>query len=550
MNKQEGNNKSNFVLQGMILASASIIVRLIGLFYRIPLTNILGNDGNAFYSNAFEIYNIALLLSSYSVPLAVSKLVSIRMERKQTENAYRVFKVALIFTGTIGFIVASFTYIFAPFISNTIMKMPMSVYALKVLAPCLFIVAILGVIRGFFQGMGTTVPTAFSQIIEQIINAVVSIVAATYLFHVGKELNEANVESLIPSAYGAAGGTLGTVSGALAALIFMTLIFFSYRKVLKKRILREKGRSREGYSDIFKILIITILPVIFSAGIANLNSIVGQAIYNNIMVYKGYSEAEYANLWGIFSGKYRVILNIPMGVSSALAAAFIPTITAAAISKNNKLIKQKIALAVKFNMIIVVPCFVAFLLYANEILFLLFNDDTIIASNILRIGCLSLIFVCLSTITTAVLQGFNKMMIPVMNGIKALVAHIISVLVMLYFFNLNIYAVVLADVLFALILCYLNLNAVGRITKYKIHLGEAFILPLIASLSMGIVSYAGFLVFGLFLPRKITFVFSIVIALVTYGISLLKFQIVEERDLLGIPGGTRIVRILDNIGLL
>lgn len=549
--ENKGNRKeSNFVLQGMILASASILVRIIGLVYRIPLTNILGNDGNAFYSNAFEVYNIALLLSSYSVPLAVSKLVSIRMKRRETENAYRVFKASLWFTGSIGFVVALFVFFGAEFLATSVMKMPMSTYALRVLAPCLFIVSILGVVRGFFQGLGTTLPTAMSQIFEQIINAVVSVVAASYLFHVGRELSDPVTQPLVPAAYGAAGGTLGTVSGALTALIFMLVIFHAYRKILLKQISREKGRREESYSEILSVLIITILPVMLSSGISNVNTIIDQGIYNNIMVAKGFTEAEYADLWGIFSGKYKVLMNVPLGVSSALAAAFIPSITTAVIGNNKKEIRKKISLAVKFSMLIAVPCFIAFLLYANDILYLLFSDDTVVASNILRIGSIGLMFICLSTITSAVLQGFNRMMIPVKNAAKALIVHVTCLSIMLYFFNWNIYAVVVADVIFAVTLCFLNVTAVGRITRYRIHLGEAVIMPLFASLSMGVVSYAGYLVFGLFLPRKLAFTLTIVLALITYVMSLFKFQIVEERDLLNVPGGAKIIRILDNIGFL
>jgi len=149
-----GQKKNNsFLIQGVILAAAGIVTRLIGIAYRIPLNNILGDEGQGFYGCAFSIYNIALLLTSYSLPLAVSKLVSARISKKQYRNAMRIFKGALSFAIVVGLIVSVLIFLGADFIATDIMKLELSAYALRVLAPGLFIVAVMGVVRGFFQGM-------------------------------------------------------------------------------------------------------------------------------------------------------------------------------------------------------------------------------------------------------------------------------------------------------------------------------------------------------------------------------------------------------------
>ena len=205
--KKKGNS---FLIQGMILAAAGIISRLIGLAYRIPVNNILGDEGQGFYGCAFSIYNIALLLTSYSLPLAVSKLVSARVAGKQYKNAARIFKSALMFALVVGTMVAGVIFFLSDFIAGTIMKLELSAYALRVLAPGLLIVAVMGVLRGYFQGMGTMLPTAASQIIEQIVNAIVSIIGASYLVEMGKKAAESKTVPSLPAAYGAAGGTLGT----------------------------------------------------------------------------------------------------------------------------------------------------------------------------------------------------------------------------------------------------------------------------------------------------------------------------------------------------
>ncbi len=218
--------KDDFLMQGAILAVAMFLTKIIGVVYRIPLTNILGDEGNGFYGYAFEVYAMALMLSTFSLPVAVSKLVSARLAMHQKRNAFRVFLGALVFSIVVGLIISLLIFFGAGAISTHMMESPLSVYALRVLAVGLFIVAVLGVLRGYFQGLGTMVPTAISQIIEQIVNAIVSIAGAKVLFDVGIAAGKKSGEELLGPAYGAAGGTLGTVVGAFAALLFLLFAIF------------------------------------------------------------------------------------------------------------------------------------------------------------------------------------------------------------------------------------------------------------------------------------------------------------------------------------
>ena len=241
------SNNSSFLVQGSILAIASIVSRIIGLLYRSPLTAILGDLGNDYYSTAFEIYSLLLLISSMSLPLAVSKMVSARVSQGRVRDAYRVFKAALGFAVCSGLAAGLVVFFFADYFA-AFLKTPFCVFALRVLAPTLFIVAILGVIRGFFQGLGTMMPSAISQIVEQIINAIVSVVAAYYLFRYGAKIGAVlgNTKEY-SAAYGAAGGTLGTGAGALAGLLFVLFVFTVYKRVFNRKLRRDRGTSKESY---------------------------------------------------------------------------------------------------------------------------------------------------------------------------------------------------------------------------------------------------------------------------------------------------------------
>ena len=205
--------------RGSILAAAGILVRIIGMLYRMPLNDIIGKQGNGYYTSAYNVYNILLILSSYSMPVAVSKMISSRLARGEYHNCRRILKAGLVYATAAGGIAAAVLWFGADLFAELI-KTPMSRYALKTLAPTIWIMAYLGVLRGYFQGMGTMVPTALSQILEQIVNAVVSVVAAGLLFQRGLAMNAASGAEDYSYALGAAGGTIGTGAGALTALLF------------------------------------------------------------------------------------------------------------------------------------------------------------------------------------------------------------------------------------------------------------------------------------------------------------------------------------------
>ena len=185
-----GKKAANFVIQGSILAIAGIVVRLIGMLYRIPLINIIGKKGNGYYTSSYGVYNILLILSSYSMPVAVSKMVATRIAREEHQNSRRILRAALVYATVIGGVAAAVLWFGAETFAQLI-KTPFSMYALKTLAPTIWIMAYLGVLRGYFQGTGSMVPTAISQILEQIVNAIVSVGAAALLFRIGTSMNQA-----------------------------------------------------------------------------------------------------------------------------------------------------------------------------------------------------------------------------------------------------------------------------------------------------------------------------------------------------------------------
>ncbi|MEF9945104.1 MAG: polysaccharide biosynthesis protein [Lachnospiraceae bacterium] len=549
MGKQKKSN-SSFLIQGMILAAAGMITRIIGIAYRIPVNNILGDVGQGFYGYAFQIYSIALILTSYSLPLAVSKLVSARVAKGEYKNARRILNGAIFFAVIVGVVVGVLIFFGGDFMATHLLRSPLSVYALKVLAPCLFIVALLGVLRGYFQGLGTMLPTAASQILEQIINAVFSIVGASYLLQAGKKVAETKGNKLIGPAYGAAGGTFGTLMGAVFALLFLVFVFYAYQRVMKRQMARDRTRYNESYSDIFRILLITIAPVILSTAIYNVSEFFDSIMFSQIMAAQGHTVKEYTGLWGMFNGKYNTLINIPLAMANALGASIIPSLTAAVTEGNRKQAHAKIHMAIRFAMIIAIPSCVGFLVLAKPILSMLYSGNIEIPAMMLRIGAVTVVFYCLSTVTNAVLQGVNKMTVPVKNAAISLVIHLLSLFLMLVVFKWGIYAVVVSNIVFSLSMCILNARALKNAESYIQETVKTFAIPIIAAAIMGITAAAVQLLLDLFVGGIFATLVTILVAVSVYGISLLKLGGLSEKEILAFPKGTVFLLLFQKLHLL
>ena len=545
------NSSTNFLVQGSILAIASIISRIVGLLYRIPLTAIIGKTGNNYYGTAFEIYSIILIISSYSLPLAVSKLVATRMELGQVKNTMRVLKGALLFAIISG---GSFMLIvfFGADIFTNILKTPLASIALRVLAPVILIVAILGVFRGFFQGLHTMMPSAVSQIIEQIVNAIVSIVAAYYLFDYGFRIGGVLGNSdEYGAAYGAAGGTFGTAMGALIALLFVLFIYAVFYKRFKRKIIRDHKPNKESYRTIFKILIMTIIPVLLSTTLYNISSILDQGIFKNIVTLQGYDTKQISEWWGVYTGQYKVLINVPISIASALAASSVPTLTAAYQRQDKRQVRSQIHSATRFIMIIAFPCTIGIAVLGSPIMMFLFSDGDPISGKMLTYGAIAILFYSLSTLSNGLLQGIDKLRIPVRNAAIALVLQVIFLIAALEIFDMNIFAMVYANAFYAFCMCVLNHLAVVKYSGVRQNIMTTYILPLTASAIMGVFVFLSYQACHFIThSNAISCVVGIVVGVVVYFVVMLLIKGITKKELLRFPKGEVLVKIAKAMHLL
>lgn len=549
---KKSSSKTNFLAQGTILVIASFVAKAIGMIYRIPLTHILGDDGNGYYSTANEIYTIILMISSFSLPLAVSRLVAEREYAGEVKNSYRVLICSLRFAAVTGGILSILTFLLGGVITKYVMGVELASYALRVLAPAIFLFALTGVLRGFFQGHGTMAPTAVSQIIEQIINAIVSVAGAYVMLQYGLKLGEKKGDAELGTALAAAGGTFGTVASVGVALLFMIVIYLGYRNGFKRRMKKDKTRRRESDRAIYRAITYTILPIVLSTLVYNISTIIDQGVFNHILAGMGFTQKQYATVWGIYSGKFRVLMNVPLSIASCLAPSVVPALTEAMANNDLREAGLRTRDTIRYTMVFTIPCAVGMAALARPIMMMLYgnNDSLALAAGIMQSGALLTVLLALSTLTTGILQGLGEMQAPLVHAATAVAIHLGFLVLFVVKFKWNIYGVVYANIIFGLIICLLNARSIRKKLHYRQEIKKTFLVPVIAAGVMGIAAYLVHRVFNLFAGNTISTILAVCVGAVVYGICLVKLGGILEREIRRLPKGDLLADLLIRLNIL
>nr|WP_308742305.1 polysaccharide biosynthesis protein [uncultured Anaerocolumna sp.] len=536
--------KDSFIKQAGILAMAGIICRIIGILYRSPLTGIIGDEGNGYYSVAYNIYTIILLVSSYSIPSAISKVIAQKLAMKEYRNAQRIFYCSIIYVVVVGGLASLFTYFGAG-----ILVQSNSIGVLKVFAPTIFISGLLGVLRGYFQAHRTMVPTSISQIIEQIMNAVISILAAYLLMQ-----TVADSDSTTIAIYGATGSAIGTGTGVLIAFIFMLLVYLVNRKIIHKRLETDTHSTVAPYSEIIMSLLLTVTPFILSTFIYNSTTSLNQTIYSKILInLKGMDEVSVTTQYGIFAGKSVVIANIPIAIASAISSAVIPSIAGSYIQGDLTDTNRKVDKATKTTMIIAIPAAVGLAALSIPIVRLLFpqKESMYQAAGLLCVLSITVIFYSLSTLSNAVLQGIGKVNMPVINAFVSLLIQTAFLVIILLTTNMNLYGLAVASIIYSLLMCIFNGISIRKSLGYKQNMRKCYFIPLLSSLIMGAV--AGLIYMGLYTLIKsnaISLFVAIFFGAILYFILMIKLRGITKNEIEGLPKGALIIRVFKKLRIL
>jgi stage V sporulation protein B len=267
------------------------------------------------------------------------------------------------------------------------------------------------------------------------------------------------------------------------------------------------------------------------------------------MIFKGLEDIK-TFYWGVFSGKYRVLINIPIALASAMSASTIPTLVNHIENKNYTQVKSKIQNVIRVTMIIAIPCAVGLGVLAKPIIDMLFSGEIDMAAKMLHLGAITIVFYSFSTLTNGILQGINHMRIPVRNSFISLFVEMIFLYMILKYTNIGIFGVVFANILFSSLMCVLNLLAIRKYLHYKQELFKTFVIPIISSIIMGILVFIIYKVFSLFTGNILITVVGVVVGVGTYFFLMIFFKGIGIRELQIMPFGNRAISVLKKMHLL
>ncbi len=510
------------------------------------MVDIIGDEGFGYYDSAYAAYSIILLISSYSIPSAVSKVIAQKLALREYRNAHRIFRCAFVYVLVVGGIASLFVF----FGAGLLVEMESAILPLRVLAPTIFLSGILGVFRGYFQAHKTMVQTSVSQILEQLANAGVSIGMAYVMVQAvaGKDLST-------QASYGAAGGTIGTGAGVLIALLFMLWTYAINRKMILGRVERDTHRDEESYREIFKMILLVVTPFILSTGIYNVNNFLDKTIYQKLMMLvMDLKESVVAtDLSAIAKGTK--ISNIPIALASAMATALIPSISSDAEKGDRKSVRAKVAKSMKVTMFVSIPAAVGIAVLAKPIMQVIFNqpESLDVASNLLAVTSFSIIFYGMSTLTQAVLQSIGKMATPIIHAAVALILHAAAMAVMLLYLDnaYRMYYYVAATVLYSVIVSVLNAVSLRKYLKYKQEIDKTFVRPAFASVIMGAVAFGVYHGIYYFLPINLAALgIAVAVAMFVYFVLVIALHGVTEDELRSMPKGHLLVKAGKKMRLL
>lgn len=540
------------MVQAGILAMASMIVRVIGLLYRAPLTAIIGDEGNGYYGTAYNIYTIILMVSSYSMPSAISKLMAQKLAVGEYRNANRVFRCALTYGVLVGLVGSGLLFFGARFLVPDV-----AVCVLQVFAPTVFLFGILGSMRGYFQARGSMVQTSVSQILEQLANAVVSIAAAWLLMQTA-----VGAEPTRRAQLGAMGSALGTGAGVLIALLFMVFCFRRSKEGRKAEILSDATGKEEKYRIFLRDTVLVITPFMLSGVIMNLTTSLNQTIYMRMLIdLKGAGEIATTTLYGIFSNKAVVISNIPISIATAVSSAIIPGISAAYARRDETGARRQVGNAIRITSIIAIPSAVGLAVLARPITMLMFPqmESLELASSLLSLLAVTVIFYSISTITNAALQSIGRMNLPLVSAGIALVVQTAVLVLLLRFTDLDVRALVLVSILYSVMIFAVNQYYLRRFLGIRQDVRRDYLQPLVCAALMGAAAKAVYYLVSMAaepvenLPKGFYFrnlaatAAALLAAVLVYGYTMVRSGTVRRKDLLSMPKGQSLVRLMEKL---
>ncbi|MCQ2547423.1 MAG: polysaccharide biosynthesis protein [Clostridia bacterium] len=529
--------KHSFIKGAALLGITGVIVKVLGMVFRIPVLNWIGEEGGAYYGVAYPVYSLLLVVATAGLPVAISRMVSQRTALGKYAAADRVFSIARLLMLGIGIVSFAICFFGADAIAHSV-NIPGAAPSLRTIAPALLFVPIVSSFRGYFQGQQIMVPTALSELVEQSFRVVVGLILAYYFAKTADDMVSAS-----------AGATFGASAGSMMALALMIFIYWLNKDKIKRRA-KNSVAEDESSKEIIKQILLIAIPITIGAAIFPLMSTIDAWMVPNRLISAGYSSSQAENLYGVMSSFCSSLIGFPQVFTQAVAISLVPAI-AAAYERQEKLeVQNNIKLGTRVTLIMGFPCAVGIFVLAEPILNLLYPlQPEACATGAPTIMVMSIGIIFLSTIQTltGALQGIGKQLIPVKNLAIGALAKIVVTYFATGIYALNIKGAALGTLATYIIATVLNIKDIYKYTGTKFDFMQTYIKPFAASVIMGIFVFASHWGLTMILPGAVATLASILIGVIVYLVLVLLIKAITRDELLVIPMGGKLVKILDKV---
>ena len=513
------SNKSKSIIGGMtVLGLAGVICKLVGVLYSIPLTWMIGTNGLGVYQAVFPAYNLLLTISSAGLPVAVSRLVARSLAKDDPCGAKKVFKTALLLLLGVGS-VSTILMLAGSGVLATASDQPSSRIGFQVIAPCVVIVCVLSAFRGFMQGQQNMVPTAVSQLIEQVGKVFLALPMAYFGSRMGIE-------------YGAAGALLGTTIVEGIALLYMMILYVRRRSQFAA-IPQCSTEAPEPAKDIAKQLLSISLPITIGACIVPLSQYIDSTMLVGRLMSTGMDEITASSVYGLFSGTVIRIINIPTALALAVSMSLVPAISSAKAVNDNAAVARQTDLGMRFAFLIGLPCSIGMSVLAEPLMRFFYQgsiaeDQLVLGGQLLSISGLTIVLFTVVQATTSVLQGLGKQRIPMYTLVAGVVCKIILNYVLIAIPEINIHGAPIASLVCYSVSMLPNLFFMLRYTNMKMNWTGWVIRPGVATTIMGCAVWA---MRELLPVNRLTLLVVVAVGVVVFAAAALAVKAITKEDL-------------------
>lgn len=511
--------KPKSIISGIsVLGITGIVCKLVGVLYSIPLAAILGPTGLGMFQTVFPTYNLLLTVSSAGLPVAVSRMVSSYLAKEDPVNAKRVFIVALKLLTLLG----AFCTIMM-LVCNGLLTQLVSVEEASAgfytIAPCVAIVCILSAFRGFIQGQQNMVPTAISQLIEQVGKVAFSLPLAA----LGMTRNVA---------FGAAGALLGITIVEVLALLYMIIRYYR-RSNEYNSIEANTAEPVARQKALCKQLITISIPITLTACIIPLAQFIDSTLMVKRLCVAGFEKESATALYGIFSGMVIRLINIPTALALSISMSLVPAVSAARAINDSASMKKQSDDGIRYAFLIGFPCALGMSILAKEILGFFYletlaSEELQIASELLTVSGLTVVLFTVVQATSSILQGLRKQNLPAITMVLGVLCKIVLNYILIAIPDINIHGGPIASIVCYSVAMIPNLVFCCKYTGMKFNWSGWIIRPGLAAAFM----YATELVLKSVLPfGRLSTILEILVGIAVYCSAAFLLKAVTREDI-------------------